>query len=128
PVQTATWAKRDVGALRIETGDQELVAGSYRPPTPISPSGSSRPQTIMWVPVQTALWGELMDGWRSTARRRQVSAGSQPLAVSILSTPRRPRLDRSAFPSCAGTKFDSWNSRDVSAHQSSQVIGRVPRS
>src|SRR5262245_41254565 len=65
PVQRATWRARSAGALRTDVGDQESVTGSYRPPVLVhigraghggGPGGlTDPPQTIISVPVQTAL-------------------------------------------------------------------------
>ena len=55
PVQTAVENHRRSGALAVLVAVQEFVLGLYLPPVFEGPFGSEPPQTIIWLPVQTAV-------------------------------------------------------------------------
>ena len=55
PVQTAVGKSRRSGALAVLVAVQEFVLGLYLPPVFEGPFGPCPPQTIICVPVQTAV-------------------------------------------------------------------------
>jgi hypothetical protein len=55
PVQTAVENHRRSGALAVLVAVQEFVLGLYLPPVFESQFGSCPPQTIISLPVQTAV-------------------------------------------------------------------------
>ena len=57
PVQTAAWANRATGAPVVPVGAHVSLAKLYRPPVLNGTKFASQPpQTIISVPVQTAVW------------------------------------------------------------------------
>jgi hypothetical protein len=56
PVQTAVWAFRGEGALKVLMGLQVSVLGLYRPPVfNATPRKLVPPHTIISLPIQTAV-------------------------------------------------------------------------
>jgi hypothetical protein len=55
PVHTAVWSERAGGASTMEVSVHTSVTGSYRPPVSRPAEILVPPQTIISVPVQTAV-------------------------------------------------------------------------